>query len=171
MNFVSIRRVMDMPAQAHLFHGILFSGRRLGEPSHSLSRFAGRNPINRIRSRDFSNQKQRCLPAPPLRRAWRSSPLAMPAPGSSPSERNKRSLLLAGTFCFAGGRAGAVSRKRPKPCIPDEKNSARVGGVSLSKKSFAPQRALNRISPLAAKSIKTRDMCVGFYTNRRQVRP
>ena len=41
----------------------------------------------------------------------------------------------------------------------------------LSKKSFAPQRALNRISPLAAKSIKTRDMCVGFYTNRRQVRP
>ena len=42
---------------------------------------------------------------------------------------------------------------------------------SLSKKSFAPQRASNRVSPLVAKPIKTRDMCVGFYTNRRQVCP
>ena len=32
----------------------------------------------------------------------------------------------------------------------------------LSKKSFAPQRTSNKVSPLVAKPIKTRDMCVGF---------
>ena len=72
---------------------------------------------------------------------------------------------------FRNDRIQTLNLKNWKIKMKPPPPGTRRGRCRLSKKSFAPQRALNRFSPLAAKTIKTRDMCVGFYTNRRQVCP
>ena len=121
MNFVSIRRVMDMPAPGTPVSRHFVFRKAAGRAKSFALPVCRKESYKPHPEPGFFESKTKVSTCPSAKKGMAKLPPRHVRSRLLPFRKEQKISAVGRDFLFCGRLAGAVSWKRPKPCLPDEK--------------------------------------------------